>query len=181
MEVVRIVEIKVLNSKLKVIFNDGFEEEFVCAIGENGLVSESNKREGDMSTPIGSYNLLELYYRKDKVGEVVCGLPKRIITKKCGWSDDSNMSYNKYVKLPFGGSFEKLWRDDDAYDLVIITSHNSFPSIPDKGSAIFFHVAKYNNNGSIKSTEGCVAIDKNDMLRILPYITSDTKINILYK
>ena len=34
---------------------------------------------------------------------------------------------------------KNLWREDQAYDLVIETSHNTNPIIKGKGSAIFVH------------------------------------------
>ena len=39
---------------------------FRCCIGKNGL--NSNKREGDYSTPKGIFSLKKLYFRKDRVG-----------------------------------------------------------------------------------------------------------------
>jgi L,D-peptidoglycan transpeptidase YkuD (ErfK/YbiS/YcfS/YnhG family) len=41
-----------------------------CSIGKNGL--NSNKKEGDYSTPKGLYDLKKLYFRKDRVGIPEC-------------------------------------------------------------------------------------------------------------
>ena len=37
-----------------------------CCIGKKGL--NSNKKEGDFSTPKGLFRLQKLYFRKDRVG-----------------------------------------------------------------------------------------------------------------
>ena len=38
---------------------------FKCCIGKNGL--SNNKIEGDKKTPIGTFEIEKLYYRKDKI------------------------------------------------------------------------------------------------------------------
>ena len=38
---------------------------FKCSIGKNGITK--NKREGDKKTPIGTFNLENLYFREDKI------------------------------------------------------------------------------------------------------------------
>jgi L,D-peptidoglycan transpeptidase YkuD (ErfK/YbiS/YcfS/YnhG family) len=44
-----------------------------------------------------------------------------------GWSDDpKDPSYNTCVNLPYAFSHEKLWRDDDLYDLFITIDHNTY-------------------------------------------------------
>ena len=46
-----------------------------CCIGKNGL--NSNKKEGDYSTPKGLFNLKKLYFRKDRVGVPRCKIVKK--------------------------------------------------------------------------------------------------------
>ena len=55
---------------------------FRCCIGLKGM--NSNKKEGDYSTPKGLYNLKTLYFRKDRVGFPRCKINKKIIKKKYG-------------------------------------------------------------------------------------------------
>ena len=57
-----------------------------CCIGKNGL--NSNKIEGDNSTPKGLFDLKKLYFRKDRVGVPKCKLQKKNITKNIAWCDD---------------------------------------------------------------------------------------------
>ena len=48
-----------------------------CCIGKMGI--NSNKKEGDYSTPRGLFNLKKLYFRKDRVGIPNCKMNKKII------------------------------------------------------------------------------------------------------
>ncbi len=73
-----------------------------------------------------------------------------------------------------GISFEKLWRDDPVYDLVIPLGYNDDPVISGKGSAIFMHVAKPN----YEPTEGCVALALLDLQEVLAACGSGTVIEI---
>ena len=70
--------IHVLNKNTLII--DDFK--FKCCIGKNGL--NSNKKEGDYSTPKGLFKLKKLYFRKDRVGIPRCKIEKKIITKNIG-------------------------------------------------------------------------------------------------
>jgi Uncharacterized protein conserved in bacteria len=44
------------------------EEKLQCAIGLNGLTE--NKREGDLSTPVGTFRFDRIYYRADRLGNL---------------------------------------------------------------------------------------------------------------
>ena len=93
-----------------------------------------------------------------------------------GWCNDPrSKKYNKIIKLPFKHNFEKLYRKDNIYDVVLVLNYNMNPVRKNKGSAIFIHVAKNN----YKSTEGCVAIKKIELLKILKEVKKNTKIKII--
>ena len=47
-----------------------------CCIGKKGI--NSNKKEGDHSTPKGLFKLRKLYFRKDRVGNPKCKIIKKI-------------------------------------------------------------------------------------------------------
>ena len=71
-----------------------------------------------------------------------------------GWCDDpKSKKYNKLIKLPFHISYEKLYKKENIYDIILVLNYNMNPIIKNKGSAIFIHVAKKN----YKKTEGCIA------------------------
>ena len=40
---------------------------FKCCIGKKGL--SKKKKEGDQKTPIGTFNIENLYYRKDRINK----------------------------------------------------------------------------------------------------------------
>ncbi|MEH6404624.1 MAG: L,D-transpeptidase family protein [Sneathiella sp.] len=147
---------------------------YPCALGKSGVTA--NKREGDHCSPAGVYSLRSLYYRADKIKKPVSKLELSAISKKDGWCDDPAISaYNQRVELPFNGSYETLWREDDLYDIVVVIGHNDTPPVSGFGSCIFMHVAKPNFEG----TEGCVALKLSDLLALLSAIEKETKIEIL--
>ena len=144
-----------------------------CAIGKSGIIS--SKREGDLATPKGRFGLGMLYYRKDRYKLLRCEIKKKIINKKMGWCNDSkSKNYNQEISFPFKYKAEKLYRKDRIYDLFINIKYNFRPVVKEKGSAIFLHIT----DSKYKPTRGCVAISKNDFLKILPSINKKTKILI---
>ena len=52
-------------------------------------------------------------------------------------------------------SFERLFKKNNTYDILIVLNYNMRPTIKNKGSAIFIHVTK-----NYKKTEGCIALKK---------------------
>lgn len=145
-----------------------------CQVGYSGIGKKI--KEGDGVTPVGIYDLLEIYYRKDKVKKIYSLKDCIEITKKSGWSTEStDTNYNKYVTLPYNKSHEKLHRSDACYDLIITTNFNSSPARKYKGSAIFVHCTD-----SSKFTDGCVAIPKNQLLCIIRSLKKNSKIVITY-
>jgi L,D-peptidoglycan transpeptidase YkuD (ErfK/YbiS/YcfS/YnhG family) len=59
--------------------------------------------------------------------------------------------------------------------VVLVLNYNMAPIKKNKGSAIFIHVASRN----FRKTEGCVAIKKNDLLKMIEQIKTNTKIKIV--
>ena len=149
------------------------DKKLKCAIGRGGL--KKNKVEGDLSTPIGTFKFNKIYYRADKLGETNFEINSTIIQKNDGWCDDERSTfYNQYIQFPFNESAEHLYREDDIYDILCVLNYNTSPIIPGLGSAIFLHVARSNFAG----TEGCIAIDKEALLKIATNITHDSRIII---
>ena len=94
-----------------------------CCIGKKGL--NSNKREGDYSTPKGLFNLRKLYFRKDRVDIPQCKINKKIIERNMAWCDDPNhKKYNEEIKIHNKQFKESLYRKDHKYDYIISISHN---------------------------------------------------------
>jgi len=142
-----------------------------CCVGKNGL--NSNKIEGDNSTPKGLFHLKKLYFRKDRVGTPKCKLSKRIINKNHAWCDDpTHKKYNEEFYTSNKNNSEIFYRKDHIYDYLITISHNE-NKIPNKGSAIFLHLTK-----NYKPTAGCIALNKKDFEILIKLINSKTRIKI---
>jgi L,D-peptidoglycan transpeptidase YkuD (ErfK/YbiS/YcfS/YnhG family) len=138
------------------------ELRFRCALGRGGLKAE--KREGDGATPIGAWPMRRLLYRADRLGRPATRLPFIELEPEDGWCDDpADPAYNRPVRRPYPGRHERLWREDDLYDLVVVLGHNDDPVVAGHGSAIFLHVAR----PDYEPTEGCVALAAADLLRVL--------------
>ena len=137
-------------------------KKYKCALGYAGI--KKNKKEGDGATPSGIYNLTKIYYRKDKIKNLQSSLKKIVIKKNMIWCDDSDSQfYNIQSYLPKKFSYEKLYRKDNIYDIIVVIDYNQNPIKKNKGSAIFLHIARKN----YKPTEGCIALKKRDLLFII--------------
>jgi L,D-peptidoglycan transpeptidase YkuD (ErfK/YbiS/YcfS/YnhG family) len=161
-----------------IVKNPGYliykNSKFRCSLGINGI--KNKKKEGDGITPKGIFKLKKIYYRKDKVKNIVTKVKKIKITKNMGWCDDPKSKfYNKLIRLPSRFGHEKLYRKDDIYNLIIILDYNMNPVIKNKGSAIFIHLAKKN----YKATQGCVGLKQNDLIKLIKMIKKNQKIKII--
>jgi L,D-peptidoglycan transpeptidase YkuD (ErfK/YbiS/YcfS/YnhG family) len=146
---------------------------FRCALGKNGI--KKKIKEGDFITPKGIFSLKKVYYRKDRIKNLKTKLKKIKIKKNMAWCDDpKNKFYNKQIKLPSRYNYEKLYRKDDIYDIIITLDYNTNPVIKNRGSAIFLNVAKKN----YKSTAGCIALKKEDLVYLLSVIKKENRIKI---
>ena len=132
------------------------------------------RNEGDLITPIGLFKIKYVLYRKDKV-KILTKLKKKVIKKNMGWCDDpQSKQYNKLIKLPFKYKYEKLYKRENIYDIILVLNYNMEPVKKNKGSAIFIHVAEK----KFKKTEGCVAIKKVNLKKLIKEINPDTKVKI---
>ena len=146
---------------------------FRCALGKAGI--KKKKKEGDNITPEGTFKIIRVYYRRDKIKNISTLIKKKEIKKKIGWCDDPASSfYNKEIKLPSKFSHEKLYRKDNLYDLILVLNYNINPIIKNKGSAIFIHITRKN----YEPTAGCIALKKRDLVELLKKIKKNTKIKI---
>ena len=133
-----------MNIKLKNKFLYFNKYKIKCAIGKRGITS--NKKEGDEKTPKGTFSLISMFYRKDRIPIIKSCFKKKKIKKNMGWCDDtSSKLYNKLVRLPFNLSAEKLWLNENIYDVIIVMNYNLKPIIKNKGSAIFLHISRKNS------------------------------------
>ncbi len=93
-----------------------------------------------------------------------------------GWCDDpKSKKYNQLVQTPFAHNYEKLFKKENIYDIILVLNYNMNPIRKNKGSAIFIHIAtkKY------QKTEGCVAVSKVSLLKLVKEIKKNTLIKIV--
>ena len=146
---------------------------FKCALGKSGI--RKKRTEGDNITPKGTFKIIKIYYRKDRIKKINSVFKIIEIKKDMGWCDDpESKKYNQLIKLPSKYRHEKLFRNDRIYDLMIVLNYNMSPVIKNKGSAIFIHIAKNNYN----KTKGCIALKKKDLIEIVSKIKRNTKVII---
>ena len=146
---------------------------FRCTLGKAGI--KKKIMEGDNITPKGIFKIIKIYYRPDKIKEIKTLIKKIKIKKNMGWCDDiKSRFYNQQIKLPVKYSHEKLYRNDNLYDLIEVLNYNIDPIIKNKGSAIFLHIAK----NSYQETKGCIALKKKHLIEIISKIKKNTKIKI---
>ena len=161
----------IIKNKETLLFDDF---NFKCSVGKKGF--SKNKKEGDYKTPKGIFKLGNIYYRADRIQKPQSKLKLIKIKKEMGWCDDPKSKfYNKLVKIRKKSKFkyEKLFRKDYKYDLLIVIKYNYKKVIKHRGSAIFLHLTK-----DYSGTKGCVALQKKDFLILLKVINKKTKIKI---
>ena len=132
-------------------------------VGRNGL--SSHHREGDGTTPIGTFGVGPVVYGIDADP----GVHLRYHRLVCGdwWDEDpESATYNTFqhvrcgVEPRFRGNSEALWRISPQYRYFAVIEYNTSPVIPGRGSAIFLHVA-------VGATAGCVSLPQRRLLRLL--------------
>ena len=145
---------------------------FKCSTGKRGL--KKSKKEGDKCTPIGLFSLGKIYYRPDRLDKPDTNLKIIPIKRNMGWCDDPKSKYyNREIRLPSKARYEKLYKKDNSYDLLLVINYNTTKTIPYKGSAIFLHLTS-----NYKKTNGCIAVSRKDLYIILKLINKKSKIKI---
>lgn len=140
-----------------------------CNVGRKGFAPYGEKVEGDGKSPTGIFSITHFF---SKYPRFTTRLEKIKVTQNTIWVDDAkDPLYNKYCEQsathPRKG--EKLIRKDGQYDYVMVINYNTEERLPYKGSAIFFHVWSRPDGG----TAGCVAVEKQHILRIFDWIDAE--------
>jgi L,D-peptidoglycan transpeptidase YkuD (ErfK/YbiS/YcfS/YnhG family) len=145
-----------------------------AAIGRSGR--SVLKREGDGATPVAAMKLLYGFRRGERPDRLASPLPMRRIRQDMLWCDQpDNANYNRLVKAPFKGSHEELKRKDGLYDICLVMDWNITSRARNRGSAIFFHLIR----PGYLPTEGCIAVARHDMRRLLPFMRRGTVVRVL--
>ena len=149
------------------------DHKYKCALGKSGIGNK--KTEGDNITPKGVFNIVKIYYRKDRIKGLFSKFKLIEVTKRIGWCNDpKNKKYNQPIKLPAKFNHEILYRRDNIYDLILVLNYNMKPTIKNKGSAIFIHITKNN----YKKTAGCIALKKKHLIYLVKKIKKNTRVKI---
>ena len=140
-----------------------------CVVGKNGV--SKFKQESDGKTPTGEHKIVGMLYRPDKIPRPrKWALPLR---PRDIWSDDvSDPNYNLMGTIPSLFGYERLFRSDQLYDLIIITNWNWPYAVKGRGSAIFIHSWRK----KACPTEGCISLSKHNLLKVAKFIDYGTKV-----
>ncbi len=142
-----------------------------AALGRGGI--GIGKAEGDGKTPRAAMRLLYGYWRADRGPRPVTALPMYPLRPGDTWCDASDHpAYNHAMREPMTASHEKMYRDDGLYDICVVMDWNITSRRRGAGSAIFLHVAR----PGYLPTEGCIAVSKPDMYRLLKCVSPQTRI-----
>jgi L,D-peptidoglycan transpeptidase YkuD (ErfK/YbiS/YcfS/YnhG family) len=143
-------------------------------VGRSGL--SAHHREGDGTTPLGTYRIGPVVYGLDRDP----GVQFRYHRLTCGdwWDEDpSSPTYNEFrhvacgARPAFGGGSEALWRAPVAYRLFAVLEFNP-ARVPGRGSAMFRHV----DTGH--ATNGCVSLPRAHLVRALRWLRPGATIRI---
>lgn len=146
---------------------------FRCALGASGI--SPFKREGDGHTPRAVIEVLYGFFRPDSKMNWRTRLPMRPISACAGWCDaPGDRNYNRQVRIPYPASHERMMRDDELYDVCIVLDWNIRQRRRGRGSAIFMHLAR----PGYLPTEGCIALSRRDMWRLLPHLEAGMRIEV---
>jgi L,D-peptidoglycan transpeptidase YkuD (ErfK/YbiS/YcfS/YnhG family) len=144
-----------------------------AAVGRAGV--QADKHEGDGATPAGTYPLVSILYRPDRIAAPQSRLPVKHLAPSDGWVDDpADANYNRPVSLPYPANAEEMWREDDLYDALVVIGYNMEPVVPGAGSAIFLHIAK----PDFAPTAGCIAVEREILVGLLPLLGPGSQIAI---
>jgi len=144
-----------------------FAGPWAARVGRDGL--SAHHREGDGTTPIGTYGLLPTMYGIAPNP----GIRFRYHRLVCGdwWDEDSSSpTYNTFqhlacgAKPAFGGDSEALWLQRSAYQYFAVIRYNARPIVPGRGSAMFLH----EDTGS--PTNGCISLPPAELVTVLTWL-----------
>ena len=144
---------------------------YSARLGKNGL--SSNRREGDGTTPTGTYRIGRTMYGNAPNPGV--RFPYRRL--RCGdwWDEDpSSPTYNSFqhvpcgTKPPFGGASEGMWQQPRPYPFLAVIEYNMRPVVPGRGSGMFLHA----QTGG--PTIGCVSLRRDQLATVLRWLRPES-------
>jgi L,D-peptidoglycan transpeptidase YkuD (ErfK/YbiS/YcfS/YnhG family) len=140
---------------------------YPARVGHNGL--RRNRREGDGTTPIGTFPIGRVMYGNDPNP----GVRFQYRRLRCGdwWVEDpASPAYNTFrhvacgSKPPFKTTTPDMSKERTAYSHLAVVEFNMRPVVPGRGSGIFLHA----QTGS--ATNGCISLRRTDLVRVLRWL-----------
>jgi len=136
-------------------------------IGRSGF--NADHREGDGSTPAGSFGIISAFGREPDPG---MALPYRQTQPGDCWiSDVNSVAYNRWVSAATcSAPNEDLYTTGiGAYRYALITDYNQ-AATKGVGSAIFLHRNSYAADGTSRATSGCASFSEGDLLTMMRWL-----------
>lgn len=125
-----------------------------CGYGQNGL--NTDKREGDRTTPIGSFPIL-FAFGFDKNFDTKMNY--RHVTPNSHISSKQDETYNTWNEVEGGGTLIK----NTQFKYGMFIGYNTNPIIKGKGSGILLHC----KNPEYWWTRGCISLPERKMVEVL--------------
>jgi L,D-peptidoglycan transpeptidase YkuD (ErfK/YbiS/YcfS/YnhG family) len=140
-------------------------------VGVHGLSWPRRRHAGDGTTPIGNYGFVYGFGSRSDPG-VTAFRWRRLVPGSC-WAG-TRRNYNRWVhRTPCAPADENLWAHARlAYRYASVIDFNYDRPVYGRGAGIFLHV----QTGG--PTAGCVSLREADLLAVLRWMRSDTRILI---
>ncbi len=141
---------------------------YPARVGRSGL--RRNRREGDGTTPIGTFRIGAVMY--GSLPNPGVRFPYRRL--RCGdyWVEDpASPAYNTFQHVPCGSRppfrvrGPGMWQSPGAYPYLAVVEFNMDPVIPGRGSGIFLHAE------TGRATSGCISLRRADLVRVLRWLS----------
>jgi L,D-peptidoglycan transpeptidase YkuD (ErfK/YbiS/YcfS/YnhG family) len=141
---------------------------YAARVGWHGL--RRNRREGDGTTPIGTFRIGRTMYGNAPNP----GVQFPYVRLRCGdwWVEDpASPSYNTFRRIgcgrppPFKVTTPDMSRSPRAYASLAVIEFNMHPVVPGRGSGIFLHAQTGH------ATNGCVSLRRADLVRVLRWLS----------
>jgi L,D-peptidoglycan transpeptidase YkuD (ErfK/YbiS/YcfS/YnhG family) len=143
---------------------------YTARVGRNGV--RKNKREGDGSTPAGTFAIGGTMYGNSPRP----GVSYPYVRLRCGdwWVEDPRSpAYNTFQRVgcgrrpPFGVTTPDLSTSPRAYAHFAVVEYNMHPVVRGRGSGIFLHVQIG------KATSGCISLQRPVLIHVLRWLNPD--------
>ena len=133
--------------------------EYYSGHGRNGFKKAEERREGDGTTPIGSFPILFSFGQGDKPETE---MSYRKISRNSYWSS-GRKDYNSWVESGKKIEGEHLIEYPICYQYAMAVGFNQNPAVFGRGSAIFLHIKAPDTWES----SGCITLEKEALLELL--------------